>query len=382
MEKADYIITGAGASGLLLAYRMAKDSYFKDTSIIIIDKTKAKGNDRTWCYWEEANGEWDAITHKTWTQIYFGSAKFSTKRSISPYIYKMIRSSAFYDLLWNTINKKSNIRFVHDTISHYESTSEGITLKGIHNTYQASKLFNSIANPKIYQTQDRYPVLQQHFLGWFIKTKTDAFDDSVATFMDFNIPQKGNTRFMYVLPTDKKTALFEYTLFSKDLLKLSEYEDAIKIYLEENGIKDYEIIEVEKGSIPMTSFKFLNLNSENILHIGTAGGWTKASTGYTFRNTTKQTKKLVAFLKTTKDLSKFSKRTKYWFYDLILLDVLAKRNDQGANLFASLFKKASTKTIFRFLDDESNLKQDLRIITAVPPKHFMASFVKRLFQGW
>ena len=54
-------------------------------------------------------------------------------------------------------------------------------------------------------------------MGWFIKTEKDGiFDDSMATFMDFNLPQNGNTRFMYVLPIDKKTALFEYTLFSKD----------------------------------------------------------------------------------------------------------------------------------------------------------------------
>ena len=45
----------------------------------------------------------------------------------------------------------------------------------------------------------------------------------------------------------------------------------------------------------MTSFKFEELNSYNILNIGTAGGWTKASTGYTFYNTSKKTKDLVSF---------------------------------------------------------------------------------------
>ena len=68
--------------------------------------------------------------------------------------------------------------------------------------------------------QKRYPVLQQHFMGWFIKRKRHIFDDSVATFMDFNLPQNGNTRFMYVLPIDKKTALFEYTFIFKRSFRL------------------------------------------------------------------------------------------------------------------------------------------------------------------
>ena len=112
--------------------------------------------------------------------------------------------------------------------------------------------------------------------------------------MDFTVPQKGNTRFMYVLPTSKREALFEYTLFSKDLLEISEYENAIKDYLEEKNIANYEIVETEKGSIPMTSFKFQQFNTKNLLNMGTVGGWTKASTGYTFMSTTKKTRALIS----------------------------------------------------------------------------------------
>jgi lycopene beta-cyclase len=222
--------------------------------------------------------------------------------------------------------------------------------------------------------------LQQHFVGWFVKTKTDCFDDSVATFMDFNIPQNGNTRFMYVLPIDKNIALFEYTLFSKDLLERSEYEVAIKDYLKEKKVTDFEILEKENGVIPMTSFKFQELNSNSILNIGTAGGWTKASTGYTFYNTSKKTKELVSFLKEEDDFSVFSKRKKYWFYDLLFLDVLAINNEKGSALFASIFKKVDVKTILKFLGEESNLREDLKIITSVSPLPFILSIFKRFLR--
>ena len=379
MTKSDYIILGAGASGLLLAYRMSQDSYFDDKSILIIDKVKDKGNDRTWCYWEEGKGEWDHLLTKRWSKIFFGSDSFSKTIDISPFNYKMIRSENFYKTLWKSINLKPNITFIEDSVETYSELETGVEVVTIKSNYFGSKLLNSIPNPKIYETQKKYPVLQQHFTGWFVKTTTDYFDDSVAGFMDFDIAQKGNTRFMYVLPIDKKTALFEYTLFSKELLEHTEYEDAIKDYLKEKNITEFEILEKEVGTIPMTSFKFLELNSKHILNIGTIGGWTKASTGYTFNNTSKQTKNLTAFLKAENDLSKFSKRTKYWFYDLIFLDVLANNNAEGSELFSSMFKKANTKTIFKFLDEESTLIEDFKIILSVPPKRFMQALFKRLF---
>lgn len=379
MTKYDYIILGAGASGLMLAYRMAQDSFFDDKSILIIDRVKDKGNDRTWCYWENGEGEWDHLLTKTWPKIFFGSEKYSDTIAIAPYSYKMIRSENFYDALWNVISKKSNITFIESAVKSFNEHKDSVEVITDKEHLKCSKLFNSIPKPDLYIKQKKYPVLQQHFLGWFVKTKEEVFDDSIATFMDFTIAQKGNTRFMYVLPLNKTTALFEYTLFSQNLLENTEYEDAIKHYLLEKGITEYEIIEKEMGSIPMTSFKFFKLDSKHILNIGTAGGWTKASTGYTFRNTTKKTEKLLSFLKREQDLSKFNKMTKFWYYDLLFLDVLYKYNREGANLFASMFRKGNTNTILKFLDEESSVIEDLKIITSVPSKRFIQSLLKRVF---
>jgi len=380
MIQSSYIILGAGASGLLLAYRMSLDSYFDDKSILIIDQVKDKGNDKTWCYWEEGEGEWDELLTKKWPKVLFGSKDFTETLDISPYSYKMIRSEKFYHKLWRSISLKSNITFVEDSVKSYSEIDNRVKVVTNKSTYFGLKLLNSIPDKKVYETQQKYPVLQQHFVGWFVKTKTDCFDNSIATFMDFNIPQNGNTRFMYVLPIDKNIALFEYTLFSKDLLEHSKYEEAIKDYLKEKKVTDFEILEKENGAIPMTSFKFEELNSNSILNIGTAGGWTKASTGYTFYNTSKKTKDLVSFLKKKDDLSVFAKRTKYWFYDLLLLDVLANNNEKGSSVFASIFKKVNVKIILKFLGEESSLREDLKIITSVSPKPFILSIVKRFLR--
>jgi lycopene beta-cyclase len=149
--------------------------------------------------------------------------------------------------------------------------------------------------------------------------------------------------------------------------------------LRQKGIENYSITETEMGSIPMTAYQFSKQNTQHILNIGTAGGWTKASTGYTFKNTTKKTKALVEFLKIESDVSRFAKRTKFWFYDLLMLDVLYRDNAYGAKMFSSLFKKTKVTTIFKFLDEETTLGEDLKVITSVPPQRFIQALFRRLF---
>jgi len=378
MQNYDYIITGSGASGLMLAYRMAKDSFFDNASILMIDKEKKTSNDRTWCFWENDKGEWDDLVHKSWNKILFDSHSYKKSIPLQSYTYKMIRSAKFYEKLWNFIESKNNISFIKANVTSILDTAEGALVETSTGQYRAVKLLNSIDLDQKYTRQEEYPVLLQHFTGWFIETKKNIFDDSVATFMDFTVDQKMNTRFMYVLPVSANKALFEYTLFSEDVLTKEEYELELQKYLELNSISEYTIIEKEKGIIPMTSFKFWQDNSKNILNIGTVGGWTKASTGYTFKNTSKKTIQLIAFLKTENDFTNFRKKTRFWFYDLLMLDVLANHNHLGSNLFSKLFQRNSLKKVFRFLDEETSFIEDLRIMLSMPPLRFIIALFRRV----
>ena len=378
MSQYDYIITGSGASGLMLAYRMANDSFFDNSSILIIDKEKKNSDDRTWCFWENGEGEWDELLHKSWDKILFESNTYKNTIPLQSYAYKMLRSGVFYDKLWNFINTKNNIRFIEDTVVNIEASEDGAIVETLRSKYFTTKLLNSIDLNKKYTLQKKYPVLLQHFCGWFIETDKISFDDSTATFMDFTVDQKRNTRFMYVLPISPNKALFEYTLFSKEVLTKEEYESELLKYLAIKSITEYTITEIEQGVIPMTSYKFWEQNSKNILHIGTVGGWTKASTGYTFKNTSKKTIQLIAFLKAENDFTNFRKKTRFWWYDLLLIDVLSSYNHLGSKLFSTLFKRNSLKNVFRFLDEETIFIEDLRIMLSMPPLRFIKALFRRV----
>ena len=386
MQHYHYIFTGSGLSALMTVYEMLLSGKFDDKSILLIDENTKKANDRTWCFWDE-NNLFDEIVTKKWNQAIFANEKFNRVLELTPYQYKKINGLDFYNLIFEEIAKHPNVEIVRETvvdIEDYIDVVEVLTSNG--NQYISSKVFNSIfipnviCNSKIIESQTKFPLIQQHFVGWFIKSKEAVFTPNCATFMDFSVEQKGNTRFMYVLPTSSTEALLEYTLFSKDLLSKEEYESEIKKYIENLGITEYEIIEKEQGNIPMTCYPFWKHNTKNIINIGSAGGWTKASTGYTFKNASKKSKALVQFLKSESDFSKFHKKDKFWFYDLLLLDILSSKNELGSKIFSSMFKKGNSTVIFKFLDEETSIWEDLQVIWKCPKMMFVKALFGRILK--
>ena len=379
MKHYNYIFTGSGLSALMTVYEMVLSRKFEDKTILLIDENSKKTNDRTWCFWDE-NNLYDDIISKKWSTALFADKNITRELILEPYQYKMVKGLDFYTLVFDELSKHSNIHYVNQKVIDFQELGNHCIVKTDAESYTCNHIFNSIFNPEIVKKQTKYPFLHQHFIGWFIKSKKAVFNPDCATFMDFSVEQKGNTRFMYVLPTSENEALIEYTLFSKDLLPKEEYETEIKNYIEKLGITNYELLEKEQGNIPMTSYEFWKHNSKNIINIGSAGGWTKASTGYTFKNTTKKSKALMQFLQTETDFRKFHKKDKFWFYDLLFLDVLNRRNDLGAEVFSALFKKGKPSLIFRFLDEETSLWEDLQVIWKCPKGLFVRTMFGRIFK--
>ena len=380
MNEFDYIIIGAGASGLLLADAMANDSFFDQKKILLLDKAPKNSNDRTWCFWEKGNGQFEEIIHKKWNSIHFQGEDVAKRTKIDPYSYKMIRGIDFYDHYLKKVKATSNITFVQDTVVGISETEDHVAVKTVNNTYTGKYIFNSLFDYKMATQQTKYPVLQQHFIGWVIKVNKPIFNTEEVTYMDFSIPQKGNTRFMYVLPYSNDTALIEYTLFSEKLLPTPEYEEAIEDYiLQRFQCQEYEIIEREFGSIPMTAYDFREHHTNRIRYIGTAGGWAKPSTGYTFMSTANKVPKLIAFIKEGKPLKKLKLKGKFWFYDMLFLDVLHNDNANGHVIFESIFKALPPQKVFKFLDEKTSLIEDLEYINSCPKQPFIKALIKRIF---
>jgi len=376
----DYIILGAGLSGLTIALRMSRDSFFQSATIAVLDQDLNKGNDRTWCFWETTPDLYEEVVTYTWPSVLIKGKGVDQTIDISPYSYKKVESEAMYAFAKAKLSSYSNITLIEGKIIDTDENDTKVTVRLRTQTLTAKHLLNSIYKPEILAHQQQKIVLQQHFVGWFVQTKEAVFNPKVATYMDFSVPKKGNCRFMYVLPTSQTEALLEYTLFSKELLPKTEYEQAIRDYLEDLGVTEYKITVREQGSIPMTTYDFTQHNTKRILHIGTAGGWTKASTGYTFKHSVKKSRDLVTYLKSGSDFTQYKLKNRWTFYDSVLLEALDKHNDKGAKIFTGMFKKGDVGPIFRFLDEESSLWDDLKVIWSAPKWLFLKAALRVLFQ--
>jgi len=379
-SKFDFIIVGGGLSGLHLAYCFLNDKYFKDYSFLIIDKEKSKKEDNFFSFWEAGNGKWDKILKQRWNKADFYSSTGKVVMDFSEYNYKTLSSSKFEEFVKRKIKKKNNFKFINDTVLKIREDKNKLVVVGNKKNYQAKHIFDSRLSVSVHEEIKKYTYLKQHFLGWVIKTDEKKFNKKSFVFMDYRIRDKNHTAFTYVLPFKKNEALIEHTYFSKDECSSEVYEKYIREYLSKYyNTTNYKIIKSEYGVIPMTSYPFYKESTKNITKIGTAGGWVKPSTGYSFKSCEKYSLKILKNIKEGKKIEIIPEK-KYYFLDKILLGVLSQYNHLGETVFYRMIKRNPTKRVLKFLNEESKLSEILKIIISMRSIYFVRVFIKSLYK--
>lgn len=376
----DFIIIGNGLAGLQLALKLSSEKHFEKSSIALIDPSTKSDNDKTWSFWESQSSQWDTLAYKTWDKASIITSKKTIDLTLNPYVYRSIRAIDFYKDAKSELSKKNNIKFI---LEHVTSVSEVksekakvIVTTGIRE-YSGSHVFDSRI-PETFSLTSKHTIsIIQHFKGWVIQTKNDAFEDHTVTMMDYRLKDGNQTTFTYVLPFSKTEALVEFTYFTAHTVTEDVYDAHIKQYIKDYlNIDVYKVIETETGQIPMTNYKFEKFNTKNITKIGTAGGWVKGSTGYSFKHTEKKVNLIINNLKADVIPSQGLFKRKYKFYDKIFLKVLKDENHKGEWIFENFYSKNSVQTMFRFLDEESTFREEIKIMLSL----FSWSFIKAFFK--
>jgi lycopene beta-cyclase len=373
----DYIITGSGAAGLSLLMRFMQHREFDNKRILVIDKLPKKNNDRTWCFWEKNDGLFQPVVYRQWNKVEFYSNDFSSELDFTPYQYKMIRGVDFYNYVYQQAENRSNIEFKFGAVEAVgnEGNYGLVIFDGLR--YTAQYIFNSILFSKPTITPGKYFLLQ-HFKGWIIETPHPAFEPGKATLMDFRVAQHKGTAFVYVLPFDSTKALVEYTMFTAQVLQDNEYDEHLRGYIQDHlHIKEYEVLDTETGVIPMTNAAFQKRIGK-VINIGTAGGQTKASSGYTFQFIQKHSEQIINDLLQYGEVKNHGNLfdNRFRLYDSTLLNVLQNNKLGGDAIFADLFKKNPTDRVLRFLDNESSLEDEIQLMATMPK----GIFAKAAFQ--
>jgi lycopene beta-cyclase len=374
-NKYDYIIAGAGCAGYSLLYHLLQDPILSQKKILVVDANFNKGNDRTWCFWEDSVGTFESIVCKKWSNIEVLKGSMHRSMPTAPFEYKMIQGVDFYQYVSDFAKGFDNVEWVASkilTIDSINANSARINWEG--GSANAAYVFSSINGERIQSK------LWQHFKGIVVEFDNPVFDERIARLMDFNVPQMEATAFMYLLPLTDKKALVEYTLFSPTILEESKYDTVINAYMDEHYKgQAYQIQHTEIGAIPMTSKK-LTCNDGAVISIGTMGDAVKASTGYAFQFIQKQTQQIVYQLKLNQALNPAVHHTRHQFYDAVLLYILENQKMAGDEIFARIFKNNTAATVFKFLSNTSTLLDDIKIMTSLPTQIFLPAAIKVLFR--
>jgi lycopene beta-cyclase len=379
IEKLDYIFVGSGTSATLLLMSMEKNGLLTDKKIGIIDPDEKSINDKTFCFWISENEKSTLLCapliSKEWNRFRRQNGNFDEERSLS---YNMVRSSDLYAEMKRIISDYDIFRS-HETVSHLETSDDGVVVTTNLLRYHAQLVFDS-RPPEFLPPQSHESHLQQSFFGYFISLENQNQEHEMIDLMDFNVAQAYETQFFYVLPFDETNLLVELTRFGSQPIN----EENATILLNDYILKrfgNYTITAVERGNIPMSTSAITSESHPNVVMIGARSGAIKPSTGYAFKNMMHHAEQIsAALLAETKPV--FSRPTnRFKRYDRLLLKILSDKPYLGKPIFQQLFSKNETSAVFRFLDEKSTLKEELKMFSTLPIKPFLSAFIVDVFKA-
>jgi lycopene beta-cyclase len=268
MKKYDIIFAGWGASTCVLLIEMANQNLLENKSIVIIDPGSKVENDKTFCFWAQPSDclylDYASIISHEWSSIKINN---DAPQAIAPLIYCHINSSDLYKLCREVMDKYS-IEHLQESIesTSFDKSMEVATSESI---FSCEWLFD--ARPPAQKRFNKRFSMYQSFLGFKVALKNQKFDSEVYHMMDFRVDQKESTQFVYLLPYDNQHALVELTRFGKKLIEKEEAKKILDEYIFEN-YGEYEVLDVEKGVIPMATISSKKNVKKRYVEIGTRGG--------------------------------------------------------------------------------------------------------------
>ena len=354
MKDFNYTIIGGGCAGLSLAYELDIHKKLDNKTLAIIEPRLEYKKDKTWSFWKVSSHNFEDCIKKSWQDFSINIPNKTKYLECNDYPYQSIDSGLFYEKIINKLKQNKNISFFKD-------------IKEV--KLENSFIFNSVPVLKVNEDS-----LWQHFSGVEIETKNNFFDDEIINLMDFDCEQRSSVHFFYTLPYSKNKAMVETTWLSKmNDVSQKDYNKQLKNYIENHlNLKNYKITYKEEGAIPL--FYPSYEQEKNKINIGTAGGMTRLSTGYTFLNIQEHSKYIRENIENISKAKKFEISKKYQFLDDIFLRVLKENPEMMTNIFFKMFKSPS-KTVIKFLSNKSNFLEDLSIILKMPKW----TFIKALF---
>ena len=357
------LLGGGGAASLVLA-ALARH-HVRDLRIAVVDPVQRRGQDRTWAFWDRPGNDLDELLSASWSRVEVVTAERQRVLDVAPLRYAMLRSSPIYDRAAEAERLLGVTRVVAsaDTVTDH---GDGVLVGGTDGpALRAGWVLDSRPRPPERPGRTNW---LQHFRGWWLAADRPLFDPTRAVLMDFRTPQPTRgVSFGYVLPVSSRYALVEYTEFSPHLLTGAAYDRALGGYCDLLGLDParFTVGEVENGVIPMTDGPFVARPSPRVVRLGTAGGATRPSTGFTFAAMYRQAEQVARALAAGRPpVPGPAYPPRHRWMDAVALRALDRDLVDGPAFFARLFDRNPASRVLRFLDGATSVAEDLAVMNS------------------
>lgn len=374
------VILGGGCAGLSLATRLAEAGSSAPTTLVL-EKNAHYTNDRTWCFWDEANPELKDWVNHSWLsfEIKNGIKSFTKHCKNNPYL--MLTAKTFYERSQEEIAANKNVTILtnQDVLEVNKINNQTwriITATGV---YSADKVVDTRPNK---QVKNEDSLLWQSFLGYEVEASQDTFKANTFVLMDFDANFHQGLGFVYVLPYSENRALIEFTTFADQILTINE----LKAYMKPALLKyvkdiDYKILRTEYGKLPMGNQKTKTSNDPSYIYAGLYAGAARPSSGYAFQRIQRWSKQCAQSLLNHRLL--VAPKNDSWILasmDDLFLNVLKSNPKSSISLFFNFFSNCKTSTVIRFLSDDASLLDYLRIVASMPKLLFLKEIPAYIFK--
>jgi lycopene beta-cyclase len=374
----DYVIAGAGVSGLCLADALTQA--FPDCSVLIIDPNDDP--DYNISFWIEGETPYAAIMSNRWQQI---AVRFGSTSRVCPlkrYHLHAFWRSDFDALLNERLQATGRVEFLQAAVTHVGDCGDHVEIGTPHKYIRTPLLFDS--RSKIGDMRKRDPrLLLMEGLAWEIKTPRPIFEPQTALLFDF-VQETPCFDFLYVLPYTEQTALINYAVIAPyaEAITQETCAKALDHYLvTQLHVSDYEITKACFGRIPLSAKQNARQSSGRILDIGTRGGMIKPSTSYAFARILHDTEQIVRALRETGQ--PFYEDSRAWYYrlsDLRMISVFRRHPALAQHVMFSMFSEQDGDQTLAFLDEKNTLQENMQLFKNVP-KSLLAKFLAALIFG-
>ncbi len=396
-DKFDLVFIGMGAANSLLFLHLSRNGQLQQKRIAIFEPDSKQSNDRTFCFWStEKEISQLNLNHLISKQWEYATAGFKIQESIHPYTYYHISGIDLYEATKFEI-KQYHVQYFHELVANeqitisnnpitpHSNSSNSLIIHTDNSWIQTPVIFDS--RPPQFNSPNKNEVFMlQSFYGWTIETENPVFETHSFVMMDFSIPQNNSTQFLYILPFKENQALVEITAFHQNPITQKQAESILEREINKKFGK-FSISAHETGIIPMATSSIKHgIQHPFYFQTGARAGNIKPSTGYSFlksanhaikigQKLTNPPKKESIRYKFTQKSNDYLTETKsrFGFYDRLLLSILNQHPQKGKSIFESLFQSNSIAEVITFLREESRGIQEIKLLFSLPLVPFLTA---------